>query len=124
MKDYSVKIIDSSREFKGKDAIIIKDVSNADPLNKLSADGEFIFKPVDFAVLEIHNERSENKDYTVYVLVGDDGSMYSTSSDNFFDTFIDIFEELQELDEEWALKVFQKNSKKREGQKFMTCAVC
>ena len=124
MKNYTVEIIESSKEFKGKEAIIIKDTSNAESLQELTRDGDFVFKPVAWAVLKIHNERAENKDYEVFIIIDDDGAMYSTSSVNLFDTLSDIMDEMADIDDEWAIRVFQKASKNRAGQKFLTCAVC
>ena len=69
MKEYSVKIVEGSKDFTGKQAIMIKDTQNSAGLNDLTKDGEFVFKPVDYAVLEIHNEKSENKDYIVYIFI-------------------------------------------------------
>lgn len=124
MKEYSVKIIEGSKDFKGKEAVMIKDTQNAQGLKELTNDGEFVFQPIDYAVLEIHNEKSENKDYMVYVFITEDGEMYSTSSINLFDTMVDILEDMREINEEWAIRVFQKPSKNRSGQKFLTCSVC
>lgn len=124
MKDYTVKIVEGSKDFKGKQAVMIKDVQNSQGLKELTNDGEFVFQPIDYAVLEIHNEKSENKDYMVYVFITEDGEMYSTSSINLFDTMIDIIDDMREINEEWAIRVFQKPSKNRSGQKFLTCSVC
>ena len=123
-KNYTVEIINSSEEIKGKRAVMVKDTSNAESLQELTRDGDFVFKPVAWVELKIHNERSKNKDYTVFIIIGDDGSMYSTSSVNLFDTLSDIMAEMADIDDEWAIRVFQKASKNRAGQKFLTCAVC
>lgn len=123
-KDYSVQIVEGSKEFTGKQAVMIKDTQNSIGLNDLTKDGEFVFKPIDYAVLEIHNEKSENKDYMVYVFITADGEMYSTSSINLFETMTDIITDMTGCNEDWAIRVFQKPSKNRSGQTFLTCSVC
>lgn len=123
-KDYSVQIVEGSKEFTGKQAVMIKDTQNSLGLNDLTKDGEFVFKPIDYAVLEIHNEKSENKDYMVYVFITADGDMYSTSSTNLFETITDIITDMTDCSEDWGIRVFQKPSKNRSGQTFLTCSVC
>lgn len=123
-KDYSVQIVEGSKEFTGKQAVMIKDTQNSLGLNDLTKDGEFVFKPIDYAILEIHNEKSENKDYMVFVFITADGEMYSTSSMNLFETMVDIMSDMADCSEDWGIRVFQKPSKNRSGQTFLTCSVC
>jgi len=123
-KDYSVQIVEGSKEFTGKQAVMIKDTQNSLGLNDITKDGEFVFKPIDYAVLQIHNEKSENKDYMVYVFITADGKMYSTSSLNLFETMTDIMSDMIDCSEDWGIRVFQKPSKNRSGQTFLTCSVC
>lgn len=123
-KEYSVKIVEGSKDFTGKQAIMIKDTQNSAGLNDLTKDGEFIFKPVDYAVLEIHNEKSENKDYIVYIFITEGCEMYSTSSLNLFESITDIIADMQGINEEWAIRVYQKPSRNRSGKTFLTCSVC
>lgn len=124
MKDYNVKIVNGSKDFVGKQALMIKDTHNSKGLKELTQDGEFVFKPVDYAELEIHNERSQNKDYTVYVFISEDGNMFSTSSKNLFESITDILSEMKNICVDWAIRVYQKPSKNRSGQSFLTCSVC
>ena len=122
-RKYTVEIVETSREFTAKEKVMLKDISKAQSLNELSKDNDFIFKPSDWAILKIHNEMSENKDYTVYVIFDTDGNAFTTSSENFFDTFLDIVGDMQGVTEEWAISVYQLDSKKRSGSKFLTCSI-
>lgn len=92
MKDYEVKIAYANRELTGKERIKIKDTSNAVKLDELvpneDGSGYGVEMIVDtYAVLDVHNEKAENPDYSQYVFLIEDGEKYVTSSDTFYRTF-------------------------------------
>ena len=128
MADYEARIIDSSREFTAKERIQIKSSNDAESLKDLieqSENGNVTIKPVDYAVVEVHNENGETKDYTRYILIDAEGNKYYTNSEPFWSTFIGIWDEIKDEEadgEDWALKVFMQESKKR-TQPFMTCTI-
>ena len=128
MKDYEVKIAYANRELAGKERIKIKDTSNAVKLDELlpNEDGsgygaEMIVDT--YAVLDVHNEKAENTDYSQYVFLTEDGEKYVTSSDTFYRSFKDIAEELEAEGEPLSIIIYKKESKNFKGKYFLTCSV-
>ena len=129
MTGYTVTIAEATRELTAKERVALKDTSNAIALDTAvdsATDGKIIIKPVDFVVLNIHNDNAkegENKDYTNYVIVADDGNKYVTGSDAFYSSFRNIFDEMKNETEEWALECYKKPSKNYTGKGFITCSI-
>lgn len=122
--EYQVKIEKASSEFSGKQAVMLKDLSDAVSFDAATQEGQVVIKPVAWAALATHNEKAkDNKDYYNYVILTEDGGKYKTGSDNFFNSFMDIWEEMHGSDEEWAVKVYRKPSKNYQGKEFITCSV-
>lgn len=123
MEGYSVKIIESSRELSARERIAIKDFSNAIPLDEATKDGKLVITPADYAILSVHNEKSDNKDYTKYVIIDTAGTKYVTGSDNFFSSFAEIMDEMSGENEEFSIEVYQMESKNYKGKSFITCSI-
>lgn len=124
MEGYSVKVAESSKELTGKERVAIKDITNAIKLDAVVEVGErFTIKPSYTAILEIHNEKSENKDYKVFVLVNENGEKYITSSESFITSYKDIAEEMANEEEEWGIDVYKVESKNYKGRYFITCSI-
>ena len=121
-RHYKVEIDTCTKELTAREQLRIKDLSNAKPIDKAIQGGATLtIKPVGYAVLLVHNESSENKDYAVYVIIDEDGTFYSTGSDTFFNTFVDIFETMSSESESYTIECYAAPSKKREGKYFITC---
>lgn len=124
MKDYEVKIIDSSRTFDARERIMMKDKSNAVSLDKAVQPGEQLtITPEDWSVLEIHNEVSIDKDYKNYMITDVNGVKYCTGSESFWRSFIDIWDEMKEAQEEFQICIYKLESKKYAGKSFLTCSI-
>ncbi len=129
MTGYSVTIAESTRELTAKERVALKDTSNALSLDTevdSAQGGKLVIKPVDYVVLSIHNDNAkegENKDYTNYVIVDENGTKYVTGSDAFFSSFRNIFDEMKDESEEWALECYKKPSKNYTGKGFITCSI-
>ncbi len=129
MTGYTVEIAETSRELTAKERVAMKDTSNAVSLDTTvdnAEGGKVIIKPVDYAVLSIHNDNAkegENKDYTNYIIVDDKGVKYVTGSDAFFSSFKNIYDEMKNETEEWALECYKKPSKNFTGKGFITCSI-
>ena len=123
--NYSVKIAGSSRELTAVERISIKDISDTIPLGELKADENIILKPDFYAILDVHNEKAENKDYRVFVIQDKDGKRYSTSSESFWNSFENIMDEIEDEKEDfdYSIKVFCKPSKNYKGKTFLTCNI-
>lgn len=123
MVGYNVTISSASRTLSARERIAIKDFSNAIALDEATKDGKLVITPVDYAVLDVHNEKSDNKDYKKFVVIDSDGTKYVTGSENFFDSFMEIMEEMAGEDEEFSIVVYQIESKNYKGKSFITCSI-
>lgn len=123
MTGYSVEIKETSKQLSAKERIAIKDTSNALKLDIECEENGVLITPVAFAILSIHNEKSDNKDYENYVITDKDGTKYVTGSESFWNTFISIWDEMQNEEEEWGIKAYKLDSKNYKGKKFLTCSI-
>ena len=123
MNGYSVSIKESSRELTAKQRIALKDTTGAVKLDEATQVEPVMINVDMYAVLDIHNEKSENPDYENYIVVDKNGTKYVTGSASFWSSFMDIFTEMEGDDEEWALKVYRVPSKNYKGKDFITCSI-
>lgn len=131
MEGYEAKIVDSSRELKAKERLMVKDFTDAVKLNQAIAEGkDVIIEPAMWAKVAVHNENSDNKDYEVLVIIDTNGAKYTTSSPTFADSFTDIWSEMSEEAfspdtgefEPFLVKCYGVKSKSQQG-KFLTCSI-
>ena len=123
MNGYSVAIKESSRELTAKQRIALKDTTEAVKLDEATQVEPVIINVDMYAILAIHNEKSENPDYDNYIVVDKNGTKYVTGSASFWSSFMDIFTEMEGEDEAWALKVYRVPSKNYKGKDFITCSI-
>lgn len=129
MRDYKATVTEASKELTAKEKIMLKDTSNAESLDTLTQDAAFEGKKVlidvdYYAIIEIHNSKSDNPDYNNIVIVGKDGRKYVTGSDSFMSTFIDIYNEMKDAgEEEITVECYRKESKNYKGKDFITCSI-
>lgn len=123
MTGYSVEIKETSRQLTAKERIALKDKTDATKLDEACDTEAVIITPVAYAVLSIHNEKSDNKDYENYILQDANGEKFVTGSASFWNSFMDIYNEMVNENEEWAIKVYKLDSKNYKGKKFITCSI-
>lgn len=123
MQGYTVSVVETSKELTGKQKIQLKDTTDCVRLDQATLEGNVIIDVDFWAELAIHNEKSDDKDYTNYVVVDKTGVRYVTGSEAFWSAFRNIFDDMSSCDEEWTLKVYRKPSKNRQGKDFITCSV-
>lgn len=124
--DYSVVISEVSQELTAKERIMLKDTTNAIKLDELTQEtGEkVIITPAIYATLDIHNEKSEqNKDYKNFIIIDKSGKKYVTSSGSFWNSFMDIANEMGGESEEWSIEVYRVPSKNFKGKEFLNCSI-
>ena len=123
--DYSVTVKEVSKELTHKERVQITDLTDCVKLDTATQEGPVLIDLDYYAVLEIHNEKSEDKDYENYVVADKNGTRYSTGSKSFFNNLVDIYEEMEdsEDDEVWQIKAYRKPSKNRQGKDFITCSI-
>jgi hypothetical protein len=121
--NYEVKITECSKELKARERLFVKDTSDAIKLDEATAEGEIIITPAYYAILGIHNEKADDVDYSTYVVVDIAGNKFVTGSDSFFKSFLEIYTEMNDEDEEYSIKVYRLESKNYKGKSFITCSI-
>lgn len=126
MQNYSVKVVESSKELTKKETVMFKDLSDAVNLSEFidEHDGAVMIDVELWVELAIHNEKAkdgQNKDYNNYVVVDKNGTRYYTGSESFWSSFKNIWCDMNDSTEEWSLKVYKKQSKGKKD--FITCSV-
>ena len=121
--DYSVTVKEVSKELTHKERVQITDLTDCVKLDTATQEGPVLIDLDYYAVLEIHNEKSTDKDYENYVVADKNGTRYSTGSKSFFNNLVDICEEMEGSFEEWQIKAYRKPSKNRQGKDFITCSI-
>lgn len=129
MNGYKATVRECSKEITVKERIMLKDTSNAISLDALTQEASFnnekVLIDVDYyAIIDIHNEKSDNKDYINFVVVDKNGTKYITGSDSFIITFTDIVDEMTSAGEtDITIEVYRKESKNYKGKDFITCSI-
>lgn len=123
MEGYSVNIREVSRSITAKERVMLKDTTNAISLDEVTQEGKFIFEPDYYAILDVHNEKSDDKDYIKYVIVDKAGTKLVTGSESFFTSFKSIMDEMAGCNEEFSIEVYRMPSKNYKGKEFITCSI-
>lgn len=123
MEKFSVKIKEVSKEISARERIMLKDTTNALKLDEICEVDSCKITPVIYAILSIHNEKSDNPDYENYVIIDDKGKKFVTGSPSFWSAFKSIWDEMSEENEIYSIEVYKKDSKNYENKKFLTCSI-
>lgn len=125
MEGYEAKVKESSMNLSKKDMVKLSLTDDFIPLDDELKDTEskLEIEVVGYTVLQIHNEKADDKDYEKYLIHDKNGNIYSTGSAPFFTTFFNIFNEMSDSNEEWKLLVFKRESKNYKGKNFITCTI-
>lgn len=129
MNGYKATVKECSKELTVKERIMLKDTSNAKSLDAITQEASFnnekVIINVDYyATLDIHNEKSDNKDYINFIVVDKDGEKYVTGSQSFISSFTGIVDEMLEAGEtDITIEVYRKESKNYKGKDFITCSI-
>lgn len=130
MENYTAKIIETTHDLTAREKILMKDTTNAQKIDNVigqyeSVNQDFIITPVDYVILQIHNEKSKDrKDYNNYLIIDKDGTKYVTGSPSFWSSFKEIWDEMkEETDEEFSISIYKVPSKNYNGKDFITCSI-
>lgn len=124
MEGYKANIAFASKELTGKEKVMLKDLTNATSLDDATDGNAPLVVDLDYyALIHIHNERSENKEYDVCVIVDKAGTKYRTGSESFRTSLEEIVEDMADTGEEWSLSIYRMPSKNYKGKSFITCSV-
>lgn len=123
-EDYNATIRECSKELSARERVLIKDTTNAIPLDEATSDSDspLVISPDFYAVLDVHNEKSDNKDYTKYILVDKNGNKFVTGSDSFWNSFMEIMAEMED-EGDFEIQVYRRESKNYKGKSFITCSI-
>ena len=126
--NYSATITESSRELTPKERVMFKDLANAQNLNEfakesIASGSKAVITVKDYAIVSVHNEASEDKDYLNYLLIDNEGNKYYTGSVSFWNKFMDIYKEMSTVDEDWAIELSLVPSRKYAGKEALTCSL-
>lgn len=121
-RGYSVTIHGASKELSKVEKIRYKSTENCIRLDEATKEGKVVITPDAYVILDVHNEKANgDKDYRQYVIIDADGTSYLTGSSNLFDTFLDIFSDME--GEAFQIEVIRKPSKNFKGKDFLTCSL-
>lgn len=125
MEGYSVKIIETSfTDLTSKQRVMLKDTTNAVKIDDVvTPDNPIVLDICDYAVIQIHNENSDDKEYKQYMYITTDGSKYVSGSVSLFTSFLDIYDEMKDSNEEYQIKIYKMLSKNYTNKHFITCSI-
>ena len=126
--NYLATITEASRDFSAKEKVMFKDLGNATQMvdfakSALEQGGKAVIDVADYAVISIHNEATEDVDYTNYLLIDKNGNKYYTGSQSFWNSFMNIYMEMKDSDEEWGIELNLLPSKNYKGKEILTCSL-
>ncbi len=125
--NYHAEIKETSKELSVKERIAIKDTLNAIKIDEKTKEckenkEKFIINVDYYVTLSIHNEKSENKDYELFVIVDkNNGEKYVTGSSSFINSFTNIAEEMN--GDDFSIECYRVASKNYKGKEFISCSI-
>lgn len=122
-RTYKAELVSATRQLSAKERVAVKMFIGAEQLDELTQyDENGVLIDIDYvAVVEVYNEKSDNKNYNKYVYVDKNGTMYISGSETLYRTYEEIAEEMEDEEEPWAIKVIRKESTNYKGKDFLTC---
>lgn len=127
--NYSATIAESSRELTARERIMFKDTQNAESLLDLAEEAKknngkaIIQNVVDYVIVDVHNEKSDDVDYKNYLIIDGDGQKYVTGSESFWNSFMAIYTEMENETEPWGIELNLLESKNYKGKFILTCSL-
>ena len=127
--NYSATIIEASRELTARERVMFKDTQNAVSMNdfavsvKETGDKAIITDVKDYVHISIHNDKSDDKDYDNYMIIDGDGQKYVTGSQSFWNSFMDIYNEMKDETEPWGIELNLIPSRNYKGKFVLTCSL-
>lgn len=123
MTGYSVKIAHCSKELSARERVAIKDTTNAIPLDEATKENPVVIDIDYFATLDVHNEKSKDKDYQKYIIVDKAGNKFVTGSNSFYTAMVEILDEMADTGEDFQIECYRRPSKNYVGKEFLTCSI-
>lgn len=120
-KSFSVKIIEATRELTKREKVFLKSFDSLKRVDEELENGDFEMAVTGYVHVLVHNENSSEKEYEKIIIMDDTGFSYITGSKTFIERIKDIWEDME--GEPFYVKVFQRDSKKYSGKKYITCNI-
>lgn len=125
--EYNVSIVSDSGNLSKKDLLNLKGRLHENKLEVImrDVDTSVIITPRGYAKLHITNLNAKPghaSEFDVIVVVADEGN-FSTGSQTFAETFIDIYDAMKDETEPWAIGIDKIPSKNYTGKYFYSCHV-
>lgn len=123
-KMYSVTFVESTKELTSRQIASMINFSDMIQLNDATKEAPVLIDVDYCCVFDVHNEKSDNKDYRKYVYVDRDGQRYITGSESLYKEFKNICEVLSDAGDTdpWTMKVLRSPSSNNQGD-FLTCVL-
>lgn len=123
MNGFSVSIKEATIQLTAKERIRLKDTTNCIKLDEATQEGRLVITPVNYAVLSIHNDKATPPDYENYMVIDTTGDKYITGSRSFWDSFMNIWNEMKDENEPYDIEIYRVPSKNYKGKDFITCSI-
>ena len=124
MAEYKATVKESSWEMSAREKLRYTDFTDVVQLDEATQAGDIIIDVDKWAVVMVHNEKSDTVDYVKYVIIDKEGQVYVTGSESFWRSFTAIYEVMSEEEETvYSIKVYRRESKNYKGKDFLTCRI-
>lgn len=124
MAEYKATVKESSWEMTAREKLRYTDFTDVVQLDEATQAGDLIIDVDKWAVVMVHNEKSDTVDYVKYVIIDKEGQVYVTGSESFWRSFTAIYEVMSEEEETvYSIKVYRRESKNYKGKDFLTCRI-
>lgn len=121
---YKAMVEDASWTMTAREKLRYTDLTDAIQLDEATQSGDVIIDVDKWAVINVHNEKSDTIDYVKYVIIDKDEQVYVTGSESFWKSFVQIYEVMSEEGETtYSIKVYRRESKNYKGKDFLTCRI-
>lgn len=124
MAEYKATVKEASWEMSAREKLRYTDFTDVIQLDEATQAGDIIIDVDKWAVVWVHNEKSDTVDYAKYVIIDKEGQVYVTGSESFWRSFIAIYEVMSDEEETvYSIKVYRRESKNYKGKDFLTCRI-
>lgn len=121
---YKAMVEDASWTMTAREKLRYTDLTDAIQLDEATQSGDVIIDVDKWAVINVHNEKSDTVDYMKYVIIDKDEQVYITGSESFWKSFVQIYEVMSDEGETtYSIKVYRRESKNYKGKDFLTCRI-
>lgn len=124
MAGYKATVKEASWEMSAREKLRYTDFTDVVQLDVATQEGDIIIDVDKWAVVLVHNEKSDTVDYAKYVIIDKEDQVYVTGSESFWRSFIEIYGVMSEEEETaYSIKVYRRESKNYKGKDFLTCRI-